>query len=77
MSLSPPLSSAIQDVYAASKRAAPVMRGHSFSTIQDVYAASLDMRATYCDVCSIRLHLPGCVAALVASYIRVVYALHA
>ena len=61
MSLSPPLLSAIQDVYAASKRAAPVMRGHSFSTIQDVYAASLDMRATYCDVCSRRLHLPGCV----------------
>ena len=47
MSLSPPLSSAIQDVYAASKRAAPVMRSHSF-TIQDAYAAS-DMRATYCD----------------------------
>ena len=53
MSLSPPLSSAIQDVYAASKRAAPGMRSQSISTIQDVYAASLDMRATYCDVCSI------------------------
>ena len=72
MSLSPPLSSAIQDVYAASKRAAPAMRSHSFSTIQDVYAA-LDMRATYCDVCSIRLHQPGCVRRIVASYILVVY----
>lgn len=72
MSPSPPLLSAIQDVYAASKRAAPVMRSHSFSTIQDVYAA-LDMRATYCDVCSIRLHQPGCVRRIVASYILVVY----
>ena len=72
MSLSPPLTSAIQDVYAASKRAAPVMRSHSFSTIQDVYAA-LDMRATYCHVCSIRLHQPGCVRRIVASYILVVY----
>ena len=62
-----------QDVHAASgMRAAPVMRSHSFSTIQDVYAA-LDMRATYCHVCSIRLHQPGCVRRIVASYILVVY----
>ena len=39
---------------------------------EDVYAA-LDMRATYCDVCSIRLHQPGCVRRIVASYILVVY----